>query len=84
MKFILIAYGEALEDEVQEIIEKMSIEGYTQWTKVYGKGKASGPHLGSHIWPKVNNVIAIAIENDFFKAFVNRPLGKQLARKDRF
>ena len=63
MKLLLIAYGEALEEEVKDILNQQGVQGYTQWKKVYGKGNASGPHLGTHVWPKANNVLAIAVED---------------------
>ena len=64
MKMVLITYNEAIDDEVMEILQVQSVEGYTKWTKVLGKGKTSGPHLSTHVWPKANNVLAIAIEDE--------------------
>ena len=64
MKFILIAYNEAIEDEIQRTLSQLGIENYTQWDKVYGKGSHSGPHLGTHVWPKHNNVMAVAVEDE--------------------
>ena len=58
MKLVLIAYNEALDQEVEGLLQASGVDGLTKWTKVYGKGKASGPHLGTHVWPKANNVIA--------------------------
>jgi len=62
MKFLIISYSEALDSKVMEALETAGIEGYTKWTKVLGKGKTSGPHLGTHVWPKANNVIGVAVE----------------------
>jgi len=62
MKLVMICYNEAIDDEVIELLEQASVKGYTKWTKVLGKGQTSEPHLLSHIWPKANNVIAIAVE----------------------
>ncbi len=65
MKLILIAYNEAIDEEVMELLEDNSAECcYTKWTKVLGKGKTSGPHLLSHVWPKANNVLAVCVEDD--------------------
>jgi len=64
MKLIMICYNEAIDDEITEIIQQANIKGYTKWTKVLGKGQTSEPHLLSHIWPKANNVIVIAVEKD--------------------
>ena len=58
MKLVMICYNEAIDGEVIEALDNADVEGYTKWTKVLGKGRTSGPHLYSHIWPKANNVIA--------------------------
>lgn len=62
MKFMIIAYSEALDDEVMAALD--GVGGgccYTKWTKVLGKGSRSGPHLNDHVWPKANNVLALAL-----------------------
>lgn len=64
MKLVLIAYNEAIDEEVGEILKSNGAEGWTKWTKVYGQGRSSGPHLGTHVWPKANNVVAAATDDD--------------------
>ena len=63
MKLVLIAYNEAIDDEVMEQLDAVGIEGYTKWTEVLGKGQASGPHLLSHVWPKGNNALVVVTED---------------------
>ncbi len=63
MKLVLIAYNEAIDDEVMEQLDAVGIEGYTKWTGVLGKGRGGGPHLLSHIWPKGNNVLVVVAED---------------------
>jgi len=43
---------------------RCEIDAYTQWDKTYGKGQSSGPHRGTHIWPKHNNILAAALEDE--------------------
>jgi nitrogen regulatory protein PII len=62
MKLVMIMYNEAINDEVESLLEQNGIDVFTKWTKVYGKGRTSGPHLGTHIWPKANNVLAVVTE----------------------
>lgn len=62
MKLIMICYNEAIDDEITELLQRADVKGYTKWTKVLGKGQTSEPHLLSHIWPKANNVVAVAVE----------------------
>ena len=64
MKLVMIAYNEALDEEANEILRANGVEGFTKWTKAYGKGRASGPHLGTHIWPKANNVVMAVVEDE--------------------
>ena len=64
MKLIMIAYSRSVDEEIMEILQANSVEGYTKWTRVLGKGKSSGPHLGDHVWPKLNNVLAVAVPDD--------------------
>ncbi|MFA5251438.1 MAG: PG0541 family transporter-associated protein [Phycisphaerae bacterium] len=57
MKLVIICYNEAIDNEVIEFLEQAGVTGYTKWTKVQGKGKTSGPHLITAIWPKANNAL---------------------------
>lgn len=72
MKLVMICYNEAIDDEVTELLDKMDIKGYTKWTKVLGKGQTSEPHLLSHIWPKANNVIAVAVEEEIAHTIMDK------------
>ena len=64
MKMILIAYNQALDDEVMDALGECCLENYTKWTEVLGKGSTSGPHLATHVWPKANNVLAVAADDE--------------------
>jgi nitrogen regulatory protein PII len=63
MKMILIAYNRALDEEVTDAMKECGLENYTKWTGVLGKGSTSGPHLATHVWPKANNVTAVAADD---------------------
>jgi len=64
MKMIFIMYNIAINDEVMQILKDVGIEDYTRWERVTGCGKTSGSHLGTHVWPPVNSVLAVAVEDD--------------------
>ncbi len=64
MKMVLAAYNEAVDDEMMRVLSDAGVESYTKWTKVLGRGEASGPHLATHVWPKANNVLAICVDDD--------------------
>ena len=83
MKMVMVAYNEALDEEVLELFDKAGVKGYTKWSKVHGKGIASDPHLGTHVWPKANNVLAAAVEDSQAGTLLNniRELRKTSGRE---
>jgi hypothetical protein len=83
MKLVLIAYNEAIDEEVQELLERNGVVGFTKWTRVYGRGQASEPHLGTHVWPKANNVLLIVTEGPIAQRLLEgvRALRQRLARE---
>jgi nitrogen regulatory protein PII len=64
MKAIIIAYYEAMDDEVIALLEKSGVMNYTKWTKVLGKGSGSGAHMLTNVWPKGNNVLFCVVEDE--------------------
>ena len=65
MKAIFIPYNEAYKDRLIEILDRLSIRGFTNWDSVQGRGTQKGePHYGSHAWPTMNSVILTVIEDE--------------------
>ena len=65
MKSVFIIYNQALTEKVDEIIDNLTIRGYTQWTDVKGRGSKKGePHMGSHTWPALNSAILSVIDEE--------------------
>lgn len=64
MKMVFIAYNSAIDEEVMEALGRAGISNYTKWTQVLGRGEKSGPHLNSEVWPGVNSVLAIAVDDE--------------------
>ena len=54
---VMISYNMAIDDEVMEVLTNCALKSYTKITDVYGKGDASGTHLGNDIWPGLNNML---------------------------
>ena len=64
MKMVMIIYNEAIDEEVMAAIASCGITSFTKWQRVLGKGELSAAHLGSTIWPGVNNVcVSVADDN---------------------
>ncbi|MBU3927906.1 MAG: hypothetical protein KKB74_08880 [Bacteroidetes bacterium] len=67
MKAVFIAYNQSITEEVQEILDKLSIRGFTQWTGVKGRGSVKGEmHEGTHTWPEMNNAHITMVEDEKF------------------
>jgi len=72
MKFVLIVYSIAIEEEVMDAVESVGVYGFTRWVGVQGRGQASGTHEGSHIWPGTNNVLGLAVDDGVKDAVLDR------------
>lgn len=70
MKMVLVAYCEAADYDVIDVLKKAGIKGYTKFTEVFGEGKETQPRLGTQCWPGKNNFLAIAIEDEELDALV--------------
>ena len=65
MKGIFIAYDQAYNMEIADVLEELGCIGFTMWQDIAGRGGFSGlPHLGSHAWPTMNNAILTFVTDD--------------------
>ena len=65
MKTIFIAYDQAYNMEIADVIEKLGCRGFTMWQDIAGRGGLTGePHLGTHAWPTMNNAILAVVPDD--------------------
>ncbi len=60
LMLLFIVYSNAVDEEITETVKRHA-GGYTKFTGVYGEGSRE-PHLGSHIWPSMNNCVMAAID----------------------
>ncbi|MCK9595464.1 MAG: hypothetical protein PHH68_03910 [Candidatus Omnitrophica bacterium] len=59
-KMVFISYNEAIDAEVMDILEQTcAADDYTKINGVFGKGLASGTHMGDDIWPGKNNLLFV-------------------------
>ncbi len=61
-KMVMVVYNEALDMEVMEVLEGCVVKNYTRVTGVFGRGQASGIHLGTDVWPGRNNILFCACD----------------------
>ncbi len=64
MKLIVICYNIAIGEEVMEVLKELEIKSYTRFERAQGAGTLAGPHLGTNVWPAVNSVMMIALEDE--------------------
>ena len=73
MKAVFIPYNQAYKDRLIEILEKMSIRGFTMWEQVQGRGSYTGdPHYGNHAWPTMNSAILTIIPDEKAKDLLEK------------
>ena len=72
MKILLVVYNEAIEDKVMESLKETGIEEYTRVPTIYGVGKSSGPHMGTHIWPSTNSMFIISCDDSTARSALDK------------
>jgi len=58
---VLIIHDRAIDEEVGELLTALDLQYYTKWKDVVGVGEKD-PHLGDHVWPGLNNVTMVVVE----------------------
>ena len=65
MKAIFIAYNQAYNQEIVELLEQLGQRGYTVWQEIGGRGSVDGEaHLGNHAWPTQNHALFVALADE--------------------
>ena len=73
MKAVFIAYDQAHQENVMEVLSRMNIKGYTKFEQVMGAGTKTGdPHLGSHAWPTMNSSILTMVPDERVDTLLER------------
>ena len=69
MKAIFVAYNQAYNQEIVELLESLGQRGYTVWENIGGRGSRDGePHLGNHAWPTQNHALLSVVEDSLAKS----------------
>jgi hypothetical protein len=58
---VLIIHDRAIDEEVGDLLSALDLQYYTKWMDVVGVGEKD-PHLGDHVWPGLNNVTMVVVE----------------------
>lgn len=60
---IFIAYNQAYNEEIIDLLDKFNQRGFTRWDDIKGRGSVDGlPHYGNHAWPVMNHALLTMVE----------------------
>ena len=64
MKAVFIAFNQAYNDEIVDLLEARGQRGFTRWNDILGRGSVDGePHYGNHAWPVQNLAVLTMVED---------------------
>ena len=63
MKLAFVVHNEHITSRVMQLLKAGSIDYYTRWEHVTGKGHGTEPHLGAGSFGSMNTVLMIAFED---------------------
>ena len=65
MKAMFIAYNQAYNEEIVDLLAAHGQRGSTRWENVEGKGGFNGiPRLGNHAWPEMNHALLVMLQDE--------------------
>ncbi|MDR2882183.1 MAG: hypothetical protein LBU98_00155 [Alistipes sp.] len=65
MKALFISYNQAHTLQLNALLDRLDIRGFTRWALTEGRGSESGePHYGTHAWPSMNSSLLVFLEAD--------------------
>ena len=83
MKAIFVAYNQAYNQEIVELLASFGQRGYTVWEQVGGRGTVDGePHLGNHAWPTQNHALFTALDDALVPKVMDALRATDAANKD--
>jgi hypothetical protein len=65
MKAVFIAFSQAYNEEIEDLLMSLGQRGFTKWQEIGGRGSVDGEaHYGSHAWPAQNHAILTVTEDE--------------------
>jgi hypothetical protein len=64
MKLVLLVYYVALQNEMMELLAKLNLCTYTRVPEVQGRISCGDPREDSHVWPGVNSILLVPVDDD--------------------
>lgn len=73
MKAIMIIFNQAHTEQVEYMLDKLGVRGYTLWENVQGRGSNTGvPHFGTHAWPEINKSILAIVDDSIVETVLEK------------
>ena len=73
MKALFIAFDQAHQEQVIEILDKSNCRGFTGFGTVQGRGSNGGaPHYGTHAWPSLASALISIVPDDRLPTILER------------
>ena len=83
MKAIFIAYNQAYNEEITQLLEECGQRGFTRWEDIGGRGSFDGePHLGNHAWPTQNHAVLTMVDDTKVEDILRELRLKDVHNKD--
>ena len=65
MKGIFVAYDQAYNMDIADMLQDLGVRGFTMWHDIAGRGSETGePHLGNHAWPAMDDALLTFVPDD--------------------
>lgn len=72
LKAVFISFNQAYYELILNLLDKLSIKGFSYWDTVQGRGTDGGePHYGSHAWPTLNGAIMTIVPKEQAKRLLD-------------
>ncbi|NOZ13861.1 MAG: hypothetical protein GXO69_09495 [Acidobacteria bacterium] len=63
-RMLIAVYNNILDTAVHGLLDKMDICGFTELEEVKGKGCKTGFHLGTSVYPDLNNMLLVIEDSE--------------------
>lgn len=65
MQAIFIAFDQAHNEAILDLLEKNNCRGFTSFGQTQGRGTYHGePHFGTHAWPSLGSAILTIVDDE--------------------
>ncbi len=71
-RMLIVVYNNILDTAIRELLDEMNICGFTEMEGVKGKGPRTGYHLGTPVYPDLNNMLFIIEEGGIIQELAER------------